>query len=198
MDFNAASTYIIQRLRRELNPSLSYHCVEHTLDVLNAATRLADLENLEPRAKTLVETAALYHDAGMMIQYDNHETMSVILAKQTLPEFGYPEHAIDEIAGLIMVTKLPQKASNHLEQVICDADLDYLGRDDFYIHSFKLQLEWKVNGIMDTTLDEWFRIQIRFLSEHSYFTKSAIGLRNETKLKHLEAIRQLCHNPSKS
>ena len=30
-----------------------------------------------------------------------------------------------------MATKIPQKPQNHYEEVLSDADLDYLGRDDF-------------------------------------------------------------------
>jgi uncharacterized protein len=191
MDFNAASGYIIHRLRRELNPSLRYHCLEHTLDVLESTRRLAKSEKIEPNDKALLETASTYHDAGMLIQYKDHESSSVVIAKQVLPGFGYSESEISEISRLIMVTKLPQHPADHLEQIICDADLDYLGRDDFFIHSFQLRLEWQLNGIRNTTLPEWFDIQVKFLSEHQYFTKSAIALRNEGKLRNLAEINQL-------
>jgi predicted metal-dependent HD superfamily phosphohydrolase len=191
MDFNTASGYIIQRLRRELNPSLTYHCVEHTLDVLEATRRLSEAEITDTRARNILETAALFHDAGMIIQYKDHESASARLAREVLPAYGYTAPDIDEIEQLIMVTKLPPRPYNHHEQIICDADLDYLGRNDFYIHSFSLRLEWKLNNVKNTTLAEWLDIQVKFLSEHQYFTKSAMLLRNETKLSHLEEIRRM-------
>lgn len=191
MDFNAVSEFMIQRLRRELNPSLSYHCVEHTLDVVEAAQKLTDLEHVEPPAGILIHTASLFHDAGMIVQYHDHESASVVLAREILPGFGYSGQEIDEIAGLIMVTKLPQRPYSHYEQIICDADLDYLGRDDFFVQSFRLQLEWMINGIKNTTLSEWFDIQVKFLTEHQYFTGSALLLRNAKKLQHLEAIKNM-------
>jgi uncharacterized protein len=191
MDFNAVCGYIVHRLRQELQPSLRYHCVEHTLDVMEAARQLAELEKIQPHDGKLIETAALYHDAGMIVQYQDHEAASVILAKQTLPGFGYSGSEIDEIARLIMVTKLPQRPNDHHEQIICDADLDYLGRDDFFILCFKLQLEWKMTGFKPTTLSEWFGIQVKFLSDHQYYTKSAIQLREKKKLQHLEEIKRL-------
>jgi len=191
MDFNAASEYIIDRLRRELNPSLSYHCVEHTIDVIEATRRLAGMEKIEPAAKILLQTASSFHDCGMLIQYKDHESASIDLACQVLPGFGYTNSDIDEVARLIMVTRLPQHPYDHLEQIICDADLDYLGRDDFFINSFRLKLEWEVNGIRNTTLKGWFNIQMKFLTEHQYFTPSAILLRNEKKLRHLQEIKQL-------
>ena len=191
MDFNAASEYIIHRLRLELNPGLSYHCAEHTFDVLEAVNRISVLERIEHHDHLVLQTAALYHDAGMIVQYKDHESASVLLARQTLPRFGYSPAEIDQIAGLIMVTKLPQRPYTLHEQIICDADLDYLGRDDFYINSFKLRLEWQVNGVLNTTLAEWINIQFNFLNNHRYFTNSAILLRNEKKLQHLDEIKRL-------
>ena len=191
MDLNEAGKYIIDRLQKELNPPLYYHCEAHTVDVLGSTRWLIDSENIETHDKILLETAALYHDAGMIVQYKDHESASVIIAKQVLPGFGYTEPEINKIAGLIMVTKLPQCPQNLAEQIICDADLDYLGRDEFFIHAFKLRLEWQTNGIRTTTLHEWFEIQVKFLTEHQYFTKSAMLHRNEKKLHHLAEIKRL-------
>ena len=111
--------------------------------------------------------------------------------KKILPGFGYSPAEIDQILGLIMVTKLPQRAEHLYEQIICDADLDYLGTNVFLINSFKLRLEWQVNGIRNTTLKDWLDIQVKFLSEHQYYTASAYSLRNNYKLRNLEEIKQL-------
>jgi uncharacterized protein len=191
MDLQGASDYIIQRLQSELSPALHYHCFEHTIDVLEATRRLNEAENVDNESRILLETAALYHDAGMIVQYASHESVSVKLAREVLPGFGFSPGEIDRVARLIMVTKLPQRAAHLHEQILCDADLDYLGRNDFYINSFKLRLEWQLNGIKNTSLKEWFDIQIRFMSEHHYFTKSAVSLRNEGKLRNLEELVEL-------
>jgi predicted metal-dependent HD superfamily phosphohydrolase len=191
MDLPGARDYIIGRLTYESNPNLFYHSVAHTLDVYHSAGRLAVIENIDPKLKIIIETAALYHDAGMLSQYDDHEASSVILACNVLPRFDYPASVIDQIAALIMVTKLPQQAVSLPEQIICDADLDYLGREDFFIHSFQLQLEWNLNGVRKTDLREWLGIQINFLSSHRYFTSAASKLRNEGKEKNLTEIRQI-------
>ncbi len=46
MDFEGAKKYTLQRLRNELNDNLHYHSVDHTLDVLESVTRLAEMENV--------------------------------------------------------------------------------------------------------------------------------------------------------
>jgi len=195
MDFSGARDYIVQRLKAELKPTLYYHSVEHTLDVHKAASRLTESEQIEEKYQTLIETAALYHDAGILVRYTEHETASADLAKMILPRFDYAPDEIDYINRLIMVTRLPQRPSSLEEKILCDADLDYLGRDDFFIHAFQLRLEWQVNGIKQMNLHDWFTSQVSFLSGHQYFTKSAILLRNEQKQKNLQEIMQLL-NPA--
>ena len=154
MDFAGARDYIIARMKKELSPLLTYHTVDHTLDMHRSAIRLMEMERFEDEhERVLIETAAIYHDAGMMISYNDHETQSVLIAGEMLPAFGYSREDIDEVAGLILVTRLPQMPTTLPERILCDADLDSLGRDDFFIESFRLQLEWKLNGIAMTTLE---------------------------------------------
>jgi len=191
MDFQGAKAFIIEKLGKELNPAYTYHCIGHTLDVYNASLRLIEMEGISRKESGLIEIASLYHDSGMLVTYKDHETASVELASRFLPGFGYTPDEISLISSLIMVTRLPQKASTLNEQVMCDADLDYLGRDDFFIHSFELQNEWNVCGIRKTNLSEWLNIQISFLGEHQYFTKSASVLRNKKKSDNLFEITSL-------
>jgi hypothetical protein len=184
MDFTGARDYIIDRMKKELKPSLTYHTIDHTLDMHRAAIRIMEMENYQnPHERMMIETAAIYHDTGMIISYNDHETQSVMIAGQVLPAFGYTSEEIDEIAGLILVTRLPQVPSTLPEQILCDADLDSLGRDDFFIQSFLLQLEWKLNGIRETNLEEWLRFEAGFFTNHHYFTKSERELRDSKKRK---------------
>ena len=89
---------------------------------------------------------------------------------------------------MIMATKVPQQPQNHLEQIICDADLDYLGRDDFFIIGDKLFAELSVYGILNTE-EEWNKLQVRFLEAHNFFTKTAIKTRKKRKDKHLRMVK---------
>jgi hypothetical protein len=86
---------------------------------------------------------------------------------------------------------MPQTANTKLEKILCDADLDVLGREDFFITSFQLQLEWKLYGFMNSTMAEWIRFEIEFLEKHKYFTSSAIKLREVQKQKNIQALKDL-------
>ncbi|MFC2102362.1 HD domain-containing protein [Bacteroidota bacterium] len=191
MDFESAKEYILHRLDSELDSRLVYHSYIHTVDVFKATTMLSAWEGLQEEEQRLVETAALYHDAGMLTAYENHEESSALLAADVLKTFNYTANQIETICGLIRCTRLPQLASTQLEKIICDADLDYLGRDDFFINSFRLRLEWQLHGIRTFSLSDWFLLQEEFLEQHSYFLNSAIELRNAGKHKNLKTIKEL-------
>lgn len=191
MDFYRAKQYIINRLHNELDPRLVYHDLEHTLNVFHAAQELAKLEGVSEHSRLLLLTAALFHDSGMLVDYDNHEEESVNICEKELPKFGYTEKEIKTIARLIRKTKLLEAADCILENILCDSDLDYLGRDYFFIQSTKLHYEWKLMGKHNYKMDEWLKIQVEFLESHHFYTKSAQKLRGKTKRRIAKEIREL-------
>ncbi len=191
MDFYRAKQYIINRLHKQLNPNIIYHNLDHSLGVYRAAENLAKLEKVNDRDRLLLLTAALYHDSGMLIDYDNHEEESIRICEKVLPDFGYRQEDIATISRLILKTKLFEKADCILEKIICDADLDYLGQDTFFIQSTKLRYEWKLMEKHDYNLAEWLSIQVNFLEKHQFQTQSAQLLRNKTKQNIIKEIRSL-------
>jgi len=194
MNYEAAKKYILTRLERELDPRLTYHSVAHTIDVLESAIRLAELENITGEDKVILQTACLFHDTGMLKTYRGHEEASVEICRELLPEFGYSEGQIKDITGMILTTKLPQCASHNLDKILCDADLDYLGRPDYFMIAHKLKFEWEVLNIHRTTLRQWYVIQKNFLSGHKYFTKSAIQTRESMKQENLLQVELILNH----
>ena len=189
MQFEAVRKFIIKKLKTELPSHLFYHSVGHINDVYSAAENLAEGESITGIDLKLLLTAVLFHDSGFTIQQKDHEEISCQLARKYLPDFGYTTPDIDVICGMIMATKVPQHPQNHLERIICDADLDYLGRDDFYIIGNKLYSELSLYGMIQSEY-EWNNLQIRFLENHKYFTDTAKRLRQQGKDAHLQAIRE--------
>ena len=187
--YRKAEKYIVGRLKKELPDNLHYHDLRHTTDVCAAVERLALMEGVEGDDIFLLKTAALYHDAGFVHQYANNEDIGAALAQEVLPRFGYTQEQIETIGRLIRATKVPQKPKDHLEQIICDADLDYLGGDEFHVIADKLKRELLERDIIQTD-KQWDELQVKFLEAHTYFTKTAIQLRRENKLKRLEEIKE--------
>jgi exopolyphosphatase/pppGpp-phosphohydrolase len=190
MDFDAAKQFVLEKLEKELSKDLTYHSVGHTLDVMIAARRLGEMEGLPNEQVCLVETAALFHDIGFTETYDGHEDVSIQIVREVLPGFGYSQEDIETIINLIVATEIPQNPQNHLEEILADADLDYIGRDDMFLIGQRLQFEWYRHGIIKT-LREWHEKQIDFLKNHRYFTKSAHKLREPKKQENIRELEEL-------
>lgn len=188
INYRKAEKYILKRLQKELPDNLHYHDINHTKDVCAAVERLALMEGIEGDDIFLLKTAALYHDAGFIKQYAKNEDIGAALAVEVLPRFGYTQEQIETIKKLISVTKIPHQPDNHLEQIICDADLDYLGGDRFHETADKLKLELMERGMVSSD-KEWDELQIKFLEAHRYFTDSAKNLRRANKEKRIAEIK---------
>ncbi len=182
--------FIIDRLKTALPLTLYYHGMHHTLDVLDAAIMIGEKEKISDAEMELLKVAVLFHDAGFIETPEGHEKIGCAMAKENLPRFGYTEKEIEIICGMIMVTKYPPHPVSLVEEIICDADLDYLGRDDFFKIGHTLYSELKNSGMVSNE-QEWNRLQEKFISSHTYFTKTAKELRNAKKKEHLEQIREL-------
>ncbi|MCB0698516.1 MAG: HD domain-containing protein [Chitinophagales bacterium] len=188
MRYAEVKRFLLAKLKKELPQHLSYHSVEHVKDVINSCKQIAKHENVKGLELKLLLTAALFHDSGFLVNSKNHEQLSCDIARQYLPLYDYDNEQIERICGMIMATKVPQKPHNHLEEIICDADLDYLGREDFFTIGDKLFDELCVYGILNTE-DEWNELQVKFLEAHNYFTKTAIQLRKDKKDKHIKMVK---------
>ncbi len=172
MQVEAAGSFIIDKLTKELPPYLSYHNVGHTKQVLKHCLEIAASEGVSGEDLDILSTAALFHDAGFIEKYIGHEEVSCQYAKQYLPRFDYSEKEIEKICALIMATKVPQSPKDHLAEILCDADLYYLGTDDYGIVAEKLYPEFLKEGIATNKM-EWQRQQVAFLASHTYFTETA-------------------------
>jgi predicted metal-dependent HD superfamily phosphohydrolase len=192
MNFSKAKKYLLSRLEKELNPLLLYHGVHHTRQVISSAIRIGRNENISDSDMLLLKTAALYHDAGILFTYRGHEAVSIQIAKETLPQFGYDQQSIDTICELIIATQLPQCPTTYLAEILCDADLDYLGgdKDRFLQIAESLFHELKGLGFVKTE-EEWDKIQINFLTNHKYFTSYCKRTREPRKQKNIELIRKV-------
>ena len=176
-------------LSEQLSESLYYHSISHTKDVVSAVERIALLENVTDEGLFLLKSAATYHDAGFIEQYDNNEPVGARLAEEILPKYGYSEKHIATIKDLIYVTEIPHTPTTHLEEIMCDADLDFLGRDDFHEIATRLREELKDHGKIEND-KQWDEIQVKFLNMHKYFTKTAIKTRKKKKDKNLKEVME--------
>jgi HD superfamily phosphodiesterase len=158
--------------------------------VVKMAEYIALQEHINEDDILLIKTAALFHDAGFInIDSEGHEEESIRLAEKKLPEFGYTKNEIEIIAGMIRATMIPQKPKTKLECILADADLEYLGTDNFEYIGNKLYLELKHYN-PNLSLEEFNEMQINFLQSHFYHTAYCIQNRTAMKEKNLEDLIQ--------
>ena len=188
---NFARNYLSQHL----SPRLTYHRLSHTEDVVLQTHRLCLLYgfNQSTLEYTQLITAAWWHDAGYTAGYKNHEALSCMLVNQFLPGFNVGQQDIETICNMIMATRIPQQPQSFAEQIICDADLDYLGREDFDQQAQQLCTEWLNYGIIQNTAT-FNDIQIPFLESHHYFTPDSLTHKAPAKQAKIEALKLAAHN----
>jgi len=195
-DFDKARMYVLNRLEHELSPHLTYHGIKHTIkEVVPAADLLARLEKVSDEDHLLLLTAAYFHDLGHIQQRKDHELISIQLAEEVLPEYGYSEAQIAIIRGIIQATCLPQSPKTLLEKIMADADLDYLGHENYWKRSndFRKELDYFERIFSDP---EWLAYELRFMETHKYFTGSEKLLRDGMKQQHIDEIKQLLGEPN--
>lgn len=190
VDFEHMRINIINYLKSNLPDEVVYHDLFHTLNVEKAAMRFAKLEGLNEDEVMLLRTASLYHDSGFIFNYNRNELHSVRLMEQHLPNYGYDRAQIETIRSMILVTANNVEPVTLLEELMCDADHDYIGRADYYVVAEKLRLEIEVMESKMTDL-EWIDFQLDYLqNEHKYYSISAKNIREKGKKNRISELKE--------
>lgn len=188
--FQKLRAKVLDKLKTDLDPKLTYHNLAHTKDVMAQVERIAMGEQVSNANDILLlKVAALFHDTGFLFTYKHHEEMSCSIMLSHLEEGDLTPDEVEKVRGMIMATKIPQTPNNDLEKIICDADLDYLGRDDFMPISEGLKLEFLEFGVIQSEA-QWDPLQIRFFESHKYFTDTCKQDRDPKKQIHLQQLKE--------
>jgi len=189
IDFEHMRNDIINRLKSILPENLVYHDLAHTLNVEKSAIRLGRLEGLNEEEMLLLRTAVLYHDSGFIFTYHRNELHGVRLMEQALPKYGYDTEQIGLIRSMILSTGHGVEPVTLLEQIMCDADHDYLGRADYYMVAQKLREEMAVFG-NEMSDEEWIRFQLAYLEDdHQFHTPTSINIRERGKQNRISELK---------
>lgn len=187
MQFERLYQYVEGKLRDSLPAYLSYHNADHTIYVVKVVTEIAENERLTEVEINLVKTAALLHDTGFIQTHENHEELSCKYAKKILPDYGYTDEQIEHICEMILATRIPQTPHDLFARILCDADLYYLGSEQYWEIAEKLKKEMIDLGTIQPA-NTWLDMQAKFLAEHKYFTGYAVAHQELGKQKNLEVL----------
>ena len=152
--------------------------------------QLAELEGVTGEALMLLRTAAYYHDIGYIEKDTGHEAVSMRIVAEVLPGFGFSPEQIQTISAMIQATVTPQSPHTLLEQILADADLDALGRHDFWEKNQRLRAELAAQGGSSAT-KSGIRSNWPSCESHRYFTPSARMRRNAAKQRHMAELADI-------
>ncbi len=184
---------VLDKLKAELSPALTYHSFEHTIDVLQDSVYFALYDNLPARSIELLVIAAAMHDVGFLEARSGNEPIGARFAREgMLRHGGYTEDEIRLVEQMILDTAVVmsngaprQIPSTELSKYLLDADLGNFGRDDFFI---KGELQRAELG------DEVapFRVKtLALIGAHVWHTNAARTLRQAKRDENLAALKAM-------
>ena len=166
-----------------------YHHYEHALDVMERAIYLWGKEWANEDEKEMLALAGLFHDTWFVIQYDKNEYIGSKIARNYLKTILYPEERIKKITELILATIPSRKPNNLLEQIIKDADLDNLWREDFFDKGDKLKKELELIKNIKIKDPDWHHASLDLFHVHTFYTKTQAKEREQQKKENFEKLR---------
>lgn len=163
---------ILAMLEEKLPSCYHYHNVAHTVNVIENTGLLGKEAGLSERDQILLETAAVLHDCGYLEIYKNNEPKGAEFAKHILPQYGYDENDIMIIAGLILATSLNVEPETRLEKLMRDADVGYVGTDEFgrLAENLRREIEEVTCPVTDR---QWYEFEQQYLQKFKFYTPEA-------------------------
>lgn len=168
----------------------TYHNLAHTEDVVRSSIEIGVGEHLAPDDLELIQIATWFHDIGYVEKTAGHEEVSVSYATTFLSDDHYHADKIEKIIGCIRATKVPQNPHNKLEQIICDSDLNHIGRTTFFERNNLFRSEFEYYSHSKINEHDWLTKTIEFLNQHHFFTNYAIKNFNPQKEKNICILKE--------
>ena len=184
--------YIRDLFRDELPAGIKYHNADHTLHptrgVVAVANHVALSEHISEQDRELLITAAYFHDTGYIREYEKNEPIAARMAGRILKLVGYKADEIEMVQKMILATDLEVEPKTHVEKILRDADLDNLGREDFFQLDQNLREGRRIRGIDVSDDVRWYTSTLEFLRKHQYYTNSQKLLREKGKQKNIKRL----------
>ncbi|MCA8832045.1 Pycsar system effector family protein [Hymenobacter pini] len=186
-----AKAYVQTLLEEKLPAQLVYHSPTHTATVAKEARALGEAAGLDEADQEALLLAAWFHDTGYIDTYDGHEFRSAELAGEWLTQQGYPAERVALVQQLIKATHRDSERETELEQLLVDADMSNMGRDDFFANGELLRAEWEATLGKTYSNPDWAETQLAFLCEGKYYTKVARERYEEQLKENIKDQRKL-------
>lgn len=183
---SAARAYVTDIYHHRVNPGFVFHNLEHTEDVVEACSHMADYYQVGQEDRLVLMLSAWFHDTGYSTgKAEGHEAASIELATQFLQNRNAEDSLVQRVSSCIEATKMPQSPVSLTEKILCDADLYHLSTEDFRARNSLLKQERET--VLGHKIDkkEWKKSNIQFLTQHQYFTDYGQQILTPKKLENI-------------
>ncbi len=170
----ASASYASDYLSRNLDSKFVYHNLDHTIYVVKAVDMICSAMGVKSHNKKILLVAAWFHDLGYTQQMDDHEMAGALIAEKFLNEKNVDPQEIALVTACILSTHYPQKTSSQLDEILCDADMTHLADKAFIDASALLRREWELTKNRVYSDEEWYSLNIQFISSHRFHTSYCI------------------------
>ena len=190
--------YIRGLFRDELPAGIKFHDINHTLHptkgVVAVANKIAISENISEHDRELLIAAAYFHDTGYIREYEKNEPIAARMAGRILKLIGYKPDEVEKVQKMILATDPAREPKTHVEKILCDADLDNLGREDFFKLDGKLREGRRARGVDVSDDAKWYKGTLEIMKKHQYYTESQKKLREKGKQRNIKGLLNKLEN----
>ncbi len=188
--YKKTAAHVTELYETYQHPSLVYHTLEHTQNVVARAEEIAAHYEIADSQMLTIYIAAWFHDTGhLFADFATHENKSVELMQEFTRNLGIDESMIESIAGCIMATRMPHDPKNTMEEIMCDADTYHFGTSDFKKTNKQIKKEYELRNFKAITL-EWEKNTLELLERHHFFTSYCQVLLAEGKEKNIKRAKK--------
>jgi predicted metal-dependent HD superfamily phosphohydrolase len=173
-------------------PDLVYHNLIHTEAVVQHAQELGIAAELDSRSFAILFVASWFHDVGQLdgLPPNGHEERSVREMRTFFRNQDVPDDTfLDEVEACILATKMPQRPTNLLEGMMCDADTYHFGTPYFKETNKAVKAELKARDMGEATKN-WTEKTVQLLEAHTFFSPHAQALLFDGKMKNLKRAQE--------
>ena len=188
---SAVRNYATDIFTHQVKPEFVFHNLEHTEDVVEACSYMADYYKLNEDDRFVLMVSAWFHDTGFSKgEASGHEDESIRIATDFLSQHDVEPLFIQRISSAIQATRMPQSPISQVEKILCDSDLYHLATEDFKPRNQLLKQEREFLLEHKISKKDWRKNNINFLESHKYFTEYGQEFLEAKKTENLNLLQK--------
>lgn len=189
---NKVEKFVTKYINDNLDATFVYHNIAHTQRVVGKVQELIENESItiSDNEKQQLIIAAWFHDTGFTKTIQGHEKESVQIAEDFLTSENVSETDIKAISKIIMATQMGYEPKSILEGLIKDADCAHVSSKKYEDYTSLLRKEWELTLDKKASKTEWIEENIKFLTNHTFYSPLAASKWEKRKGKNLATLIQ--------